>query len=140
MPATVEGLLRAGEQSGLPESLESVVRTLERDNEIRSACRSPSAARVRPPRAPSRGPVRQIPTDIEAMTARECNPDYGASITCYLTDGPAEGGPAQDGSDEAAEVSVQILDASGAVIRDLNAPARRHLIQFFCHRRQQVVL
>jgi type II secretory pathway component PulF len=36
MPATVEGLLKAGEQSGLTESLNSVARTLERDNQIRS--------------------------------------------------------------------------------------------------------
>jgi len=48
------------------------------------------------------------------------NPEYGALITYYLREGPAGDRP----SDSAA-VSIQILDGSGAVIRELEGPDRQ---------------
>jgi photosystem II stability/assembly factor-like uncharacterized protein len=66
------------------------------------------------------------------------NPDYGALITYYLKDDPApvvttDEGPATEGAGptqettppEPPEVSIQILDSEGTVIRELSGPDRR---------------
>lgn len=60
------------------------------------------------------------------------NPDYGALITYYLREPPAPSDPSDEGdqSDEGApsepqEVSVQILDPSGTVVRELAGPDRQ---------------
>jgi hypothetical protein len=45
------------------------------------------------------------------------NPEYGAVITYYLREGPP-----RDSSSDTTGVSVQILDGSGAVIRELDGP------------------
>ncbi|MGM0669275.1 MAG: hypothetical protein ACQET1_06115, partial [Gemmatimonadota bacterium] len=47
------------------------------------------------------------------------NPDYGALITCYLSEGGAP-----SGLSDSTEVSIEILDESGTVIRELTGPAR----------------
>ena len=48
------------------------------------------------------------------------NPDYGALITYYLREGLS-----QSDSPEPAEVSVQILDSNGTVVRELAGPDRQ---------------
>jgi photosystem II stability/assembly factor-like uncharacterized protein len=53
------------------------------------------------------------------------NPEYGALITYYLREAPGSGGSAGEGDpQEAPEVSIQILDGEGTVIRELAAPHR----------------
>jgi photosystem II stability/assembly factor-like uncharacterized protein len=58
------------------------------------------------------------------------NPEYGALITYYLKDETprataSEELPDQEVAVEAPEVSIQILDAAGTVIRELSGPDRR---------------
>ncbi len=60
------------------------------------------------------------------------NPEYGALITYYLKDGPPPGEPAgenppseEETSAEPPGVTIQILDPSGAVIRELPGPDRQ---------------
>lgn len=48
------------------------------------------------------------------------NPDYGALITYFLNSEPA-----RDDAAEPAEVSIQILDPTGEVIRELTGPDRQ---------------
>ena len=50
------------------------------------------------------------------------NPEYGALITYYLKEGPG-----RDGASDTTEVSVEILDAGGAVVRELVGPHRQGL-------------
>jgi photosystem II stability/assembly factor-like uncharacterized protein len=57
------------------------------------------------------------------------NPEYGALITYYLKDGPAPNSPPdqdassdEDAASDPPEVSLQILDSSGVVIRELSGP------------------
>ena len=53
------------------------------------------------------------------------NPDYGALITYYLKNPPPLPQPSdEESSAEPPEVSVQLLDRSGTVIRELSGPDR----------------
>lgn len=54
------------------------------------------------------------------------NPEYGALITYFLKDGPAPREPAEAGAPlEPSEVSIQILDSNGEVVRELSGPDRK---------------
>lgn len=53
------------------------------------------------------------------------NPDYGALITYYMREARGPGGASgEDEPQESSEVSIQILDAQGTVIRELAGPHR----------------
>jgi photosystem II stability/assembly factor-like uncharacterized protein len=52
------------------------------------------------------------------------NPDYGALITYYLQEGQAPGDPVDEASSDPPQVSIQILDETGDVIRELTGPDR----------------
>jgi photosystem II stability/assembly factor-like uncharacterized protein len=54
------------------------------------------------------------------------NPEYGALITYYLREPPVQNDPpGEDAPSEPPEVSVQILDSGGTVIRELSGPDRQ---------------
>ncbi|NNM05256.1 MAG: hypothetical protein HKO65_09150, partial [Gemmatimonadetes bacterium] len=54
------------------------------------------------------------------------NPDYGALITYYLRNGPPPSDPTgPEAASDTPEVSIQILDASDTVIRELTGPDRQ---------------
>jgi photosystem II stability/assembly factor-like uncharacterized protein len=54
------------------------------------------------------------------------NPEYGALITYYLKDGPTPNEPAEgDAPSEPPELSIQILDSDGEVIRELSGPDKK---------------
>lgn len=67
---------------------------------------------------------RRTPANRTARFAGP-NPEYGALITYYLGEGPPASDPADpDSVSPEPEVSIQILDESGTVIRELSGPDR----------------